>query len=124
MQRLQGGSGGGGGGGGGFGGGGGGVHKLVPYKANFCKISRLCGAFFSSLINKSLSNSAPFISVKALFAALSTNFRQLDLSKVEKSSEGLLSHGYSCKSFYDLILIALVLVSNPYHHVSVKLKGL
>ena len=42
-------------------GGGGGVHKLAPYLANFCKISRLCGAVSSSLINKSLSNSATLL---------------------------------------------------------------
>ena len=120
LRRLQGGA----GGGGGFGGDGGGLHKLVPYKANFCKISRLLQSCFFVINQQIALKLGTFISVKALFAALSTNFRQLALSKVEKSSEGLLSHGYSCKSFYDLFLIALVLVSNPYHCVSVNLKGL
>ena len=120
LRRLQGGA----GGGGGFGGDGGGLHKLVPYKANFCKISRLLQSCFFVINQQIALKLGTFISFKALFAALSTNFRQLALSKVEKSSEGLLSHGYSCKSFYDLFLIALVLVSNPYHCVSVNLKGL
>ena len=54
-----------------------GVHKLSPYKANFCKISRLCGAVSSLLVNKIILKLGNFIGLKALFAALSTNFRQL-----------------------------------------------
>ena len=38
-----------------------GVHKLAPYKANFCKISRLCGAVSSFLINRSFSNQATLL---------------------------------------------------------------
>ena len=102
-----------------------GVPKLAqPYKANVCKIWRLRGAVSSLLINKSLSNSAPLLVSRRFLQRCRRIFASWPFQRLKNPWKGLLSHGYSCKSFYDSFLIAVVLVANPYHRVSVNLKGL
>ena len=99
-----------------------GVHKLTPYKANFYKISRLCGAVSSLLINKSLVNSVPLLVLRRFLQRCRRIFANRLFKRLKNPWKGLLSQGYSCKSFYDLFMIAIVL-SNPYHRVIVNRKS-
>ena len=85
-----------------------GVHKLAPYKANFCIISRLCGAVSSLLINKSFSNSAILLVLRRFLQRCRRIFANWPFKRLKNPWKGLLSQGYSCKSFYDLFMIAIV----------------